>query len=103
MANAAVNATGWSELMDGNMIAAAYTAFDTFFGGVGIVVIILFFLYQFMLYQKTGNFTLMWVTGAMFAGLFAASTIIPATTVKWLFIMLVLELAAIIYLAMYSK
>lgn len=103
MANPPVNATGWAELMDGNMISAVYTMFDTAFGSMGIVVVILFFVYQFMLYMKTGNVTLMFVTGAIFASLYATSSFVETVSVQIIFLLLVLEFAAVLYLMFFTR
>ena len=98
MTNLPQNATGWSELMDGQMISAVYTMFNEAFLGNGIIIVILFLVYQFMLYQKTQNVTLMWITGIMFASLYAISTFVEPFSVQILFFILVLELAAIFFL-----
>lgn len=103
MANLPVNATGWSELMDGNMISAVYTMFDTAFGGMGIVVVILFFVYQMMLYMKTKNITLMWIIGIIFASLYATSSFVEVFSVQIIFLLLVFELAGILYLLLFAK
>jgi len=103
MANIPVNATGWNELMDGNMISAVYTMFDTAFGGMGIVVVILFFVYQLMLYMKTKNITLMWIIGIIFASLYATSSFVEVFSVQIIFLLLVFELAGILYLLLFAK
>ena len=103
MVNIPVNTTGWNELMDGNMISAVYTMFDTAFGGMGIVVVILFFVYQVMLYAKTKNLTLMWIVGIMFASLHAASSFVEQFSVQIIFLLLVFELAGILYMLFFSK
>ena len=98
-----VNATGWNELMDGNMVSAVYTMFDTAFGGMGIVVVILFFVYQLMLYMKTKNITLMWIIGIIFASLYATSSFVEVFSVQIIFLLLVFELAGILYLLLFAK
>jgi hypothetical protein len=103
MVNVPVNATGWNELMDGNMIGAVYTMFDTAFGNMGIIVVILFFVYQFMLYMKTGNVTLMWVTGIIFASMYATSSFVEPVSVQIIFLLLVLEFAAVLFLTFYKR
>ncbi len=103
MANIPVNATGWNELMDGNMVSAVYTMFDTAFGGMGIVVVILFFVYQLMLYMKTKNITLMWIIGIIFASLYATSSFVEVFSVQIIFLLLVFELAGILYLLLFAK
>ncbi len=103
MVNAPVNVTGWTELMDGNMIGAAYTMFDQALGGMGMVVVILFVLYQFMLYMKTQNLTLMWTIGIMFASLYVGSKFVETFSVQIIFLLLVFELAGILYLLLFAK
>lgn len=95
-----VNATGWNELYDGQLIAAAFTMFDTAFAGW--TVAILFIVYQFMLILKTKNMTLAWSTGLIFASLFAVSQFVKAISVQVIFIILVFELGAILYLMLWK-
>ena len=97
---AGYNATGWTELFNGNLIGAAFTAFDAPLGGW--VVAILFVLYQFMLILKTNNMTLAWTTGILFASLFAVSQIVKTISVQVIFIILVLELAGILYVLLWK-
>ena len=89
------NATGWSQLYDGNMISAAFTVYDVAF--VGWTVAVLFFVYQFMLILKTRNLTLAWITGLFFASLYAVSVFVKAVSIQAIFILLVFELAGILY------
>lgn len=103
MTSYATNATGWNELMDGNMISAVYTMFDTAFGEMGIIVIMLFIVYQIMLYVKTENLTLLWITGVMFTSLYATSQFVNSTAVPILFFILVFELAGILYMLFFSN
>ena len=44
----------WNYLLEGQMINAVYTMFNTAFLGNGLIIVMLFFTYQFMLYQKRG-------------------------------------------------
>lgn len=103
MTNIPINATGWTELMDGHMISAVYTMFDTAFGSMGMVVVMLFMVYQFMLYWKTQNVTLMWIIGVIFASLYATSTLVEPFSVQIIFLLLVFEFAGILYLLLFSK
>jgi len=102
MAAIPTNATGWSELMDGNMVFAVYKMFDISLGNMGLFTLVMFVLYQFMLYQKTGNITLMWITGVLFTAMFATSQFIPGSTMFVLYIILAIEFAAIFYLVFFS-
>jgi len=92
------NAIGWDELIDGNMITAVYTMFNTAILGNGLIIVILFCVYQFMLYQKTQNVTLMWITGIFFASLYALSSFVEVFSSQIIFFILVLELAGIVFL-----
>ena len=103
MATAPVNVTGWSELIDGNMVGAVYTMFDTAFGGMGIVVVILFFVYQVMLFTKTRNLSLCFITGIIFASLYATSMFVEQVSVGIIFLLLVFELGAILYMLLFAK
>jgi len=91
-----VNATGWSQLYDdGNLAAAAFAMYDTAF--VGWVVAILFIVYQFMLILKTKNMTLAWITGAIFVSLYLTGTFVKTISAQVIFVILVMELAGILY------
>ena len=101
---APVNATGWTELMNGSLLGAAYALYEAPVGGFnGWAVVILFFVYQFMLLVKTRNLTLSWVTGLFFASLFAASSDIKAYSLQIMFVLLVFELAGIMFLLLFRK
>lgn len=104
MTNIPVDTVGWTQLMDGNMTSAVYTMFDTRFGSMGLIVVILFIVYQFMLYWKTQNLTLMWIVGLMFASLYAANSVmVTPFSLKFIFFILVFEFAGILYLLLFSK
>ena len=96
------NVTGWSQLMDGNMILAAYTMYEASNAFAGWMIVILFFVYQFMLLMKTRNLTLSWITGVLFVSLYITSSFVKATTVPIIFIILAFELAGILYLLIWK-
>ena len=90
------NATGWSQLYDdGNLAAAAFAMYDKAF--VGWVVAILFFIYQVMLWLKTRNVILGWITGAIFVSLYLTSEFVKTASAQIIFVILVMELAGILY------
>jgi len=91
------NVTGRSQLMDGNMISAAFAMYDGTAAFAGWTVIILFFVYQFMLLMKTRNLTLSWITGVFFVSLYITSSFVKTTAIPILFIILVFELGGILY------
>jgi len=95
------NATGWAELFDGNLIKAAYTMYNTAFAGWAVVI--LFFVYQMMLYMKTRNLTLCWTTGIFFASLYAVSQFVHPVSVQAMFVLLVFELAGILFLLLWKS
>ena len=89
------NVTGWTQLMDGNMISAVFTMYDAAF--LQWTVAILFIVYQFMLLMKTRNLTLAWVTGIFFASLYVTSVFVKPISIQVIFILLVFELAGVLY------
>lgn len=91
------NVTGWSELMNANPISAVYAMYDAAL--FGWVIAILFIVYSFMLYLKTKNITMVWVTGLFFAAMyFTNETLVKANSLYVISVMLIIELAVIIYL-----
>lgn len=94
------NATGWSQIMDGHMISAVYTMYDTSL--VGWTIAILFFVYQIMLFLKTRNLVLSWITGILFASLYATSIFMKPISLQIMFIMLALELAIILFVLIWK-
>lgn len=97
------NATGWSELVEGSMLNAVYTMFNEAILGSGLIIIVLFCTYQFMLYQKTQNVTLMWITGVFFASLYALSSFVEPFSIQILYLILLIELAGIAFLWIVGK
>ena len=95
-----INATGWSELYNGNMISAAYTVYNTAMPGWFIPI--LFVVYQFLVYFKTRNITLMWITGFFFVAMYATAQwigpYIEELSIQIMFILLVFEIAGILYM-----
>ena len=91
----ATSVCGWAELFNGNLIGASFVMYNTAL--LGWTVVILFLVYQFMLWMKTANLTIMWVTGVLFASLYVASSFVMEDAVWVLFTILVLELGAILY------
>ena len=100
MSITAVNATGWNELYDGNLLGAAYTMYNTAMPGWFIPI--LFLVYQFLVYFKTKNITLMFITGFFFVVMYATASFIgqyiEELSVHIMFILLVFEIAGILYM-----
>jgi len=103
MVNVPINATGWSELMNGNMVGAVYTMFDTAFGGMGLIVVMLFLVYNVMLYAKTRNLSLMFMLGVMFTSLYGLSKYVEEISLQILFLILVFELGGILYMVLFNN
>lgn len=94
--------TGWQKLIDGNMIGAVYDMFNVAMGANGWPVVILFFIFQVMLYFKSRNLALSWITGIFFVSLYATSMFVEQLSIQIMFIMLVFELAGILYMWMFT-
>ena len=89
------NATGWSELFNGDIVGAVFTMYNTALLGWGVAI--LFFVFQIMLYLKTRNSTLVWVTGIFFVSIFAISSFVKPLTLGLMSLLLLIELAGILY------
>lgn len=104
MVNTPTNSTGWEYLIQGELPYSVYYMFDqTVFGGMGLFVIVLFVIFQIMLYFKTGNLTSMWVIGILFASMYGLSQLVNPLAVNILFGILVFELAGILLLMYFVK
>lgn len=90
------NVTGWNELMDGKLIKSAFTMFDTSLAGWFVPLI--FFTFQIMLYMKTKNVTMTWVSGLLFASLYASTLFMNEMSQYILFILLSVQLAGVLYM-----
>ena len=96
------NATGWNELINGQIFLASYAMWDLALAHW--TVAILFILYEFMLLIKTKSLTLAWVSGLFFTSMFAASTFVDKTTsLEIMFVLLAFELAGILYLTWWKE
>lgn len=96
----AQNATGWTELFNGQLLQASFTLFNTATAGWGVAI--LFLIYQFMLYIKTRNLPLMFTTGVIFVAMFSTATFVKQSTLSIMFLMLAAEFAGILYLAFWK-
>ena len=68
------NVTGWSELINGNVVSAAFTMFNGPDALRGWVIIILFAVFELMLLIKTRNLTLAFTTAIIFATAYVGTT-----------------------------
>jgi len=100
------NVTGWNELLSGHMISAAYVMYDEAL--IGFVIILLYILFQVMLYLKTKSWNLGFVMGLFFMSMYIGATsitgvpLLKASVVPWAFLLLVLQLAAVIVFGILS-
>jgi len=101
-----VDVVGWVELNQGNIFLAAYNLYNTILGGW--FVAILFCVFQILLYMKTRNFVLMWITGLFFMGMYATGSFLRNNvylaeySVFLIFGLLILELAGILYMVFFK-
>lgn len=92
-----INATGWSNFIQGNLVEAAYDVFDNAFYGIHIAIPILFLLMQFMLYIKTKNATLTWIVGIFTASLYLTSIFVDPLAKTIIMGVLIVEAAGILF------
>ena len=92
-----VNATGWSNLINGKLVEASYELYNSapFLGGWAVAI--LFMVFQFMLYIKTRNLIMMWVTGIFFASMYLTSVFVVDFSRNIIVSILILELTGILY------
>ena len=97
----ATNTTGWTELLDANVLSASFLMYDTLL--VGWTVTLLFLLHQIILFMKAKNPTLNFVIGSLFVSIYIAAeqitsyTIINPAALTFMFLILVVELAMLLY------
>jgi len=97
------NTTGWSQLIEGNIISASFYMYDAAL--LGWTIAILFFVHQLVLYMKAKNLTLNFVMGIFFVSLYLSAEaislfpVIQPLSKNLMFLILVLELASIFYYA----
>jgi len=97
------NTTGWTELMNGSMVEAVYQMYDSSMLNMGLTIIFLFFVTQMLIYAKTKNVTVMFLLGMFFASLYAISPFVTPFAIKFIFILLAIELGAILLSYLLSK
>lgn len=95
-----VNETGWTDLINGHPFDAAYNMFYNAFGGP-IFVVILFIVFQIMVYRKTDSFNLTFITGVIFLAFTGGAQYLIGmnlgSLVNYIFIIMALELAGMMY------
>ena len=95
------NVTGWDQLYSGNIFQSVYVLYDVAL--MGWSIIILFFAFQILLYIKTRNVNIVWVSGLFFASLCAISSFVKQISVQVMYLTLVIELAGILFMIFFSK
>jgi hypothetical protein len=95
------NSTGWTELMNGQIVKAPWVMYSASNALGSWAIIILFCVFQFMLWMKTKNATLMFVMGVFFASLYSGigifGFVMNAQSNTIMYIILAIELAAILF------
>ena len=97
---------GWNELLSGNLVKSAYVMYDAAFtigSTTGWFIAMLFFLFQAGLYMKTRNPNIVWVTGVLFLSLFIKGGFIASTSLGIMSLILLIELAGIMYFIIFKK
>jgi len=98
--NTTIENVGWDELNNGKLIDAAFCMYDTAL--IGWSVGILFFVFQIMLFLKTKNLNLVWITGIFFVSLYGVSMFVTASSLMAIFVVLVFELAGILFMLVFK-
>ena len=96
----AVNVTGWAEILNGELITAAFTMYNDAAVFGGWFICILFFVYHFMLMYKTRSLVLGLVTGIFFAAIYVVKDVsyLANQSIYFIFLILAFELAGILYM-----
>jgi hypothetical protein len=88
------NVSGWNDLMNGKVISASFNLYSTLLNGWTIAI--LFVVFQILVYIKTKNIVMMWISGIFFASMYAVS-MFSRNSIVFIFAILILELAGIMY------
>ena len=94
---------GWTELYNASIVKASFVMFDSAFMGWSIVI--LFVVYQFMVFIKTRTLTASWAVGALFISMYYGALKLSSSGYAFmkpiagqiLLVILVFELAGIVY------
>lgn len=103
-----VNATGWTQLIEGKIIEAPFYMFNVAWGGWFIAI--LYFIFQLMLYLKTRNALMGFIIGLFFISIYVGSTIfstgdfgfVHVRSIQAMTIMLIVQLAATLYVLIWK-
>jgi len=97
------NATGWNLLMNGSIVLAVFTMYDTAFLGWSIAL--LFFVHQIILYMKARSLTLNFIMGSFFVSMYIAAEsisifpVLKEQSINLMVLLLILQLGSILYYA----
>ncbi len=95
------NVTGWNNVTSGKLIEGVFNMYDTNFSGWFIPII--FFTFEILLYTKTRNLTLTWVSGFLFAALYSSTAFMNEFSNYVLFITLSMQLAGILFMLLFRR
>jgi len=84
-----VNATGWAELIAGQVWNAPFVMYNT--AMAGLFIFALYLVFQAMIYYKTRSASLSLVIGLMFTYVAISLSAVPASMVWWLILLLVVQ------------
>jgi hypothetical protein len=99
----ATEVCGWNELNNAHIVQSAFVMFDTAF--MGWTIVILFLVYQLMVFIKTRTLSATWAIGALFLSMYYGASKLSSTgfafvkpiTGQVLLVVLCIEFAGIIY------
>jgi len=97
-----MNVTGWNELVNGTIVAAAFHALDTPIGGGGYMLLGFFVIISAVLIIKT-NIELSFIMGLLFLGVFSTLDWINVWSKYIIIAILVFELGAVIYKTIFKN
>jgi hypothetical protein len=90
------NVTGWNELINGQVVAAVFTAFDTPIGGGGYMLLGLFIVLSAVLVIKT-NIEIAFIVGIIFLGVFGTTPWINNWAKYFIIGILIVEFGVILF------
>lgn len=89
------NVSGWTQLMDGNVVSAVFTALNDPLGGW--LIFILYVIISLVLWARTQSIEICAIISCIFVGVFLTTDWFNSITMGLTIIITVFELAATIY------
>ena len=83
---AVTHSVGWEQLINVSLVGAAYSVYNEAFFSNGFIIVVLFMVFNIMLYLKTKNIELMFIIGALFTSIYATSSFKTSFALKIIFI-----------------